>query len=71
MADFIKFVGGDTWYDMLGDQIQHFGGHPPGNAHFLDIFGAFKLDGHKTRKNTQVEIVLVYRAGPVCVIKSG
>ena len=46
MAEPVEFAGRDACLDVRGDEIQNFGGEPPGNAHAGDIGSGFQNGGH-------------------------
>jgi hypothetical protein len=46
MAEAVKFVGGDAWFDIRGDVVEDFRGQTTRHAHADDVFSVFDGDAH-------------------------
>jgi hypothetical protein len=46
VAQVVQLAGGDAGLHVRGDEVEHLGGEPPGDAHALQLFGGLQDDGH-------------------------
>src|SRR5712692_171460 len=53
MAKTVEFAGGDSGLDVRGDEVKHFPGKLPGDAHALDFLGGLQMYGHASAKKCE------------------
>src|SRR6266850_6438819 len=53
MAEAVELAGRDAWLDARGDEIEHFAGELPGDAHALDFLGGLPLYRHSSGKKCE------------------
>src|SRR5712672_2884200 len=53
MAEAVELAGRDAWLDTRGDEIEHFAGELPGDAHALDFLGGLQIYRHASAKKCE------------------
>ena len=51
VTDLIKLLGRDAWNNIGRDHFEDFGGEAAGDAHDLDFFCGFNMNGHRASRS--------------------